>query len=58
MALDNKKSASPNILIIAPTAYILGGVSVWLETILNGYKEQGINVFFGALDGEFHQADN
>jgi glycosyltransferase involved in cell wall biosynthesis len=46
------------IMVIAPTAYVLGGVAVWLETILNGFKEHGLNVTFGALNGEFHQADN
>lgn len=46
------------ILFVAPTAYPLGGVAVWLNYILPGLYDKGWNVVFGMLSGRFHDAEN
>lgn len=45
------------ILIIAPTAYLLGGVSVWLDYLLHGLGDAGFEMVFGAVDGDYHDAE-
>ena len=46
----------PTILFVAPTAYLLGGVAVWLSYLIPGLQADGWRVVFGAVDGEFHDA--
>jgi len=48
-----------NILFVAPSAYPLGGVAVWLSYVLNGLaSKQNLTVKLGLLSGEFHQSKN
>jgi len=48
-------SAKDHILFIAPTAYPLGGVSVWLHYLMNGLRDNDqFHVTFGAVSGHFH----
>ena len=52
-------SSIPNnkILIVAPTAYPLGGVAVWLSYLIDGLEQRGWDITFGAVDGDYHDAD-
>lgn len=42
------------ILIVAPTAYPLGGVAVWLDYIMPALESDKREVWFGAVQGDFH----
>ena len=43
------------IMFVAPTAYPLGGVAVWLDYLMQGLAANGWNVVFGAVSGHYHQ---
>ena len=51
-------SRNKTILFIAPTAYPLGGVAIWLNYILPGLQNKGWGIIFGMLSGRFHDAKN
>ncbi len=42
---------------MAPTAYPLGGVSVWLSYLLNGLQSTNAKVVFGAVSGKHHNVE-
>ena len=44
------------ILIVAPSAYILGGVQNWLDYLLPGLNLRGHEVVLGLVDGDIHRA--
>jgi glycosyltransferase involved in cell wall biosynthesis len=44
-------------MFIAPSAYPLGGVQVWLDYIVEGLSERGHEVFVGLTSGRFHDVD-
>lgn len=47
-----------HLLFIAPTAYPLGGVAVWLDYLLKGFvNHTEANVTFGAVSGTYHSLD-
>jgi len=46
-----------NILFIAPSAYLLGGVQDWLYSTVIGLRNRGHNVGVGVPDGMFHNGD-
>lgn len=45
------------ILFVAPSAYPLGGVAVWLDYLLSGLSSHGWGVCLGLVNGRFHRAD-
>ena len=49
-------NGKPTLLFIAPTAYPLGGVAVWLSYLIPGLQADGWRVVFGAVNGKFHDA--
>jgi len=51
------KASSISLLFVAPSAYPLGGVAVWLRYILHGLADKGFNVHLGLLSGKFHKPD-
>ncbi len=46
-----------HLLFIAPTAYPLGGVAVWLDYLMVGLRDKGVKVTFGAVEGGSHNVD-
>ncbi len=44
------------LLIIAPSAYLLGGVQNWLDYLLPGLKSYGNDVTLGLADGRIHRS--
>lgn len=47
-----------HLLFIAPTAYPLGGVAVWLDYIMTGLiHDKNLTVTFGATSGEYHDVE-
>ena len=51
-------STPPKILIIAPSAYPLGGVAVWLDYLVKGLEELGWDVKVGLLSGTLHRPES
>ncbi len=49
-------SKQPTVLFIVPSAYLLGGVQVWLEYLINGLNQAGLKSVCGAVDGKYHSA--
>lgn len=47
-------SAAPKVLFIAPSAYPLGGVAVWLDYLVQGLMQQGWGVRVGLTSGHWH----
>ena len=45
------------ILLIAPSAYLLGGVQDWLYMLALGLRDRGHQVTVGVPDGKFHLRD-
>ena len=43
-----------NILVVAPSAYTLGGLATWLDYLLPGLKDLGWNVTLGLVSGPRH----
>jgi glycosyltransferase involved in cell wall biosynthesis len=46
-----------HILILAPSAYPLGGVATWLDYIVPGLRQQGWCVTLGLTEGALHNVD-
>src|SRR5262245_60807701 len=46
-----------HILIVAPSAYPLGGVATWLDYIVRGLRQLGWQVTLGLTEGVFHNVD-
>lgn len=46
-----------HLLFIAPSAYPLGGVSVWLNYLLPSLRRKGFIVTLGLVNGKSHNAD-
>ncbi|MGB5708323.1 MAG: glycosyltransferase family 4 protein [Arenicellales bacterium] len=44
------------ILIVAPSAYLLGGVQNWLDYLMPGLEKFGYEVVLGLTDGEHHRS--
>jgi glycosyltransferase involved in cell wall biosynthesis len=44
----------PSVLFIAPSAYPLGGVAVWLDALVRGLEHRGWSVRLGLVAGQFH----
>lgn len=49
--------ASKHILLIAPSAYPLGGVATWLDYLVPGLRDRDWNVTLGLVEGRFHDVD-
>ena len=49
--------ADDQILFVAPSAYPLGGVAVWLHYLIEGLMKKGVACHLGLLDGQYHQVD-
>lgn len=45
------------LMFIAPSAYVLGGVQIWLDYIVQGLIERGHEVVVGLVSGRFHDVD-
>ena len=43
-----------NLLFLAPSAYLLGGVQVWLAELVPGLRERGWQVQVALVSGEWH----
>ncbi|MBT8113998.1 MAG: glycosyltransferase family 4 protein [Arenicella sp.] len=50
-------SKPKTILFVVPSAYLLGGVQIWLEYLLRGLNQSGFKCVCGAVDGRYHNAD-
>lgn len=48
---------APRLLILAPTAYPLGGVATWLDHLIPGLRHQGFDATLGLLAGKHHDVD-
>ncbi len=48
---------SGTILFIAPSAYPLGGVQVWLDYMLEGLQSRGWRTTLGLVSGKHHDVD-
>src|SRR5262249_34509021 len=46
-----------NILIVAPSAYPLGGVATWIDYIVPGLRQRGWQVTLGLTEGTLHNVD-
>jgi glycosyltransferase involved in cell wall biosynthesis len=46
-----------NILIIAPSAYPLGGVATWIDYIVPGLRQRGWRVTLGLTEGILHNVN-
>src|SRR6516162_8316118 len=46
-----------SILIIAPSAYPLGGVATWIDYIVPGLRQRGWHVTLGLTEGLHHNVD-
>ena len=49
---------SPKIVFVVPSAYLLGGVQVWLDYLLKGLNQHGFKCVCLAVDGQFHNAEH
>ncbi len=49
--------AQPTILVVAPSAYSLGGVQTWLSYLLPGLQAKNWRVVLGLTSGKFHNAE-
>lgn len=45
---------SPRLLIVAPSAYPLGGVATWLDSLIPGLRRSGWELTVGLLAGDHH----
>ena len=54
MASKHKNNLG-SLLFVAPSAYPLGGVAIWLRYVLHGLSDQGFVVHLGLLSGHFHK---
>src|SRR5260221_5025196 len=45
------------LLIVAPSAYPMGGVATWLDYIIPGLEAAGWKVELGLTEGRFHDVD-
>ncbi|MBD2187095.1 glycosyltransferase family 4 protein [Pseudanabaena mucicola] len=43
-----------HIAVVAPSAYVLGGVQVWLDYLITGLESKGWNVTFVLTEGKYH----
>ena len=49
----------PHVLFIAPSAYTLGGLAVWLRYLLPGLRARGWDCTLGLVEGQrWHNAEN
>src|SRR5262245_15161969 len=57
--LHDKIDVMPNgnILIVAPSAYPLGGVATWIDYIVPGLRQRGWRVTLGLTEGTLHNVD-
>src|SRR5215475_4721925 len=46
-----------SILIVAPSAYPLGGVATWIDYIVPGLRRRGWQVTLGLTEGTLHNVD-
>ena len=44
----------PRVLFLAPSAYPLGGVAVWLDYLVQGLRGLGFSIEVGLVSGRFH----
>ena len=51
---DHKPDMSRKVLFIAPSAYPLGGVAVWLDYLVRGLPQYGWQAVAGLAAGSFH----
>ena len=49
---------SGTALFVTPSAYLLGGVAVWLHYVLLGLQNRGWDIVLGCVDGDFHKAQS
>src|SRR5262245_34708461 len=57
--LHDKIDVMPNgnILIVAPSAYPLGGVATWVDYIVPGLRRRGWQVTLGLTEGTLHNVN-
>ena len=46
------------ILFVAPSAYPMGGVAVWLHYLVDGLTKRGVACHVGLVDGDYHNVDS
>ena len=51
------RGRSVRVLFIAPSAYPLGGVAVWLDDVVQGLRSRGMHVQVGLVSGIHHAED-
>ena len=49
---------SLRLMFVAPSAYTVGGVQVWLDYIVEGLQANGHHVVVGLVSGRFHDASD
>jgi hypothetical protein len=49
--------AKGNILIVAPSAYPLGGVATWIDYIVPGLRQRGWCITLGLTEGTLHNVN-
>ncbi len=55
--MSDMPGKNASVLFVAPSAYPLGGVAVWLRYVLTGLVENGFSVHLGLLAGQFHNIE-
>ncbi len=51
---DGAGTTRPRLLVVAPSAYPLGGVATWLDGLVPGLRKNGWNVQVALLAGDHH----
>src|SRR5262245_7544169 len=46
-----------HILVVAPSAFPLGGVATWIDYVVPGLRQQGWRVTIGLTEGIHHDVD-
>ncbi len=49
--------SSLTVMIIAPSAYTLGGVQTWLDYLMSGLRQLGWHVILGLVSGRHHDVN-
>ena len=58
MHVNRQNNFNNRILIVAPAAYPLGGVAIWLDYLLNGLLNCEFDVHLALADGVFHDSES
>ena len=54
----NKKTKQPLVLVFAPSAYPLGGVQTWLDYLIPGLRNKGMDIRLVLTEGKYHSSNS